>query len=41
MPKAVYKPDLHQLVIPVEGGRNVALELVDLLEALFPAEAAA
>jgi transcription-repair coupling factor (superfamily II helicase) len=41
MPKAVYKPDLHQLVIPVAGGRNVALELVDLLEALFPAEAAA
>ncbi len=41
MPKAVHKPDLGQLVVPVKGGRNVALELVDLLESLFPAKAAA
>jgi len=41
VPKAVYKPDLAQLVVPVNGGRGVALELVDLLESLFPAQAAA
>jgi transcription-repair coupling factor (superfamily II helicase) len=41
VPKAVHKPDLSQLVVPVKGGRNVARELVDLLEALFPAKAAA
>jgi len=41
VPKAVHKPDLSQLVVPVQGGRNVARELVDLLEALFPAKAAA
>jgi hypothetical protein len=41
VPKAVYKPDLAQLVVPVKGGRGVALELVDLLESLFPAQAAA
>jgi transcription-repair coupling factor (superfamily II helicase) len=39
--KAVYKPDLAQLVVPVKGGRGVALELVELLESLFPAQAAA
>jgi hypothetical protein len=27
--------------VPVKGGRRVALELVDLLESLFPAQAAA
>jgi transcription-repair coupling factor (superfamily II helicase) len=41
VPKAVYKPDLAQLVVPVKGGRGVALELVDLLESLFPAPVAA
>jgi transcription-repair coupling factor (superfamily II helicase) len=41
VPKAVYKPDLAQLVVPVRGGRGVALELVDLLESLFPVPAAA
>jgi transcription-repair coupling factor (superfamily II helicase) len=41
VPKAVYKPDLAQLVVPVKGGRGVALELVDLLESLFPVQAAA
>jgi transcription-repair coupling factor (superfamily II helicase) len=41
VPKAVHKPDLGQLVVPVEGGRGVALELVDLLESLFPVQAAA
>jgi transcription-repair coupling factor (superfamily II helicase) len=41
VPKAVYKPDLAQLVVPVKGGRGVAIELVDLLESLFPAQAAA
>jgi hypothetical protein len=40
-PKAIYKPDLAQLVVPVKGGRDVAGELVALLEALFPAKAAA
>jgi transcription-repair coupling factor (superfamily II helicase) len=40
-PKAVYKPDAHQLVLPVKGGREVALQLVELLGTLFPAEAAA
>jgi len=41
VPKAVYKPDLAQLVVPVKGGRGVALELVGLLESLFPVQAAA
>ncbi len=41
VPKAVHKPDLSQLVVPVKGGRGVALELVDLLESLFPTQAAA
>jgi transcription-repair coupling factor (superfamily II helicase) len=41
VPKAVYKPDLAQVVVPVKGGRGVALELVDLLESLFPVQAAA
>jgi transcription-repair coupling factor (superfamily II helicase) len=36
-PKAVYKKDLKQLVLPVKGGRGVALELAGLLEKLFPA----
>jgi transcription-repair coupling factor (superfamily II helicase) len=40
-PKAVHKPDLSQVVVPVKGGRGVALELVDLLESLFPAPVAA
>ena len=41
MPKARHKPDLRQLVVPVKGGRTVALELVDLLESLFPSPVAA
>jgi len=40
-PKAIHKPDLHQLVLPVKGGRDIALQLVELLGTLFPAEAAA
>jgi transcription-repair coupling factor (superfamily II helicase) len=35
-PKAIYKPDLAQLVVPVKGGRGVAVELIDLLGRLFP-----
>jgi len=41
VPKAVHKPDLRQLVVPVKGGRGVAVELVDLLESLFPTPVAA
>jgi transcription-repair coupling factor (superfamily II helicase) len=41
MPKALYKTDLNQLVLPVKGGRGVALQLVELLTTLFPAQAAA
>jgi transcription-repair coupling factor (superfamily II helicase) len=33
-PGAVYKADARQIVTPVQGGRGVALELVDLLRAL-------
>jgi transcription-repair coupling factor (superfamily II helicase) len=40
-PKAVYKPEQSQLVLPVKGGRGVAIELVDLLADLLPAPAAA
>jgi transcription-repair coupling factor (superfamily II helicase) len=40
-PKAIYKPDLHQLVVPVKGGRGVAVDLVALLAELFPEAAAA
>jgi transcription-repair coupling factor (superfamily II helicase) len=40
-PKALYKPDLHQLVLPVKGGREVALQLIDLLNTLFPDDVAA
>jgi transcription-repair coupling factor (superfamily II helicase) len=40
-PKAIHKPDLQQLVLPVKGGRAVALELVDLLSTLLPEPAAA
>ncbi|MGH9210340.1 MAG: transcription-repair coupling factor [Acidimicrobiales bacterium] len=40
-PKAVYKPDLSQLVLPVKGGRDVALDLVAFLADLIPAEVAA
>jgi transcription-repair coupling factor (superfamily II helicase) len=36
-PKAVYKKELKQLVLPVTGGRGVAVELVDLLDDLLPA----
>jgi transcription-repair coupling factor (superfamily II helicase) len=36
MPKAIYKPDLGQLIVPVKGGRGVATEVVDLLGRLFP-----
>jgi transcription-repair coupling factor (superfamily II helicase) len=35
-PKAVYKADLAQLVLPVKGGREVAAELAELLRTLFP-----
>jgi hypothetical protein len=41
MPKAIYKADAHQLVLPVKGGREVAVQLVDLLGTLFPADVAA
>jgi transcription-repair coupling factor (superfamily II helicase) len=41
VPKAVHKPDLRQLVLPVKGGRTVAVELVELLRTLFPADRAA
>jgi transcription-repair coupling factor (superfamily II helicase) len=41
VPKAVHKPDLGQLVLPVKGGQDVALQLVDLLRSLFPVEVAA
>jgi transcription-repair coupling factor (superfamily II helicase) len=41
MPKGIYKAEMGQLVIPVKGGRNVAIELVDLLSTLFPAKEAA
>jgi transcription-repair coupling factor (superfamily II helicase) len=40
-PKAIHKPDLRQLVLPVKGGRNVPNELVELLATLFPADVAA
>jgi transcription-repair coupling factor (superfamily II helicase) len=36
---AVYKDDTQQLVVPVAGGRGVALELVGLLRTLVPADA--
>jgi transcription-repair coupling factor (superfamily II helicase) len=36
VPKGLYKADLAQLVVPVKGGRGVAVELVDLLMRLFP-----
>jgi hypothetical protein len=36
MPKAIYKPDLGQLIVPVKGGRGVATEVVELLGRLFP-----
>ena len=35
-PKAIYKKDLQQLIVPVKGGRGVAMEVVDVLERLFP-----
>ncbi|HEY8523566.1 MAG TPA: transcription-repair coupling factor [Acidimicrobiales bacterium] len=35
-PQAIYKPDLGQLLVPVKGGRGVAIELVELLGRLFP-----
>jgi transcription-repair coupling factor (superfamily II helicase) len=41
VPKGLYKAELGQLVVPVEGGRNVAIELVDLLSTLFPVKQAA
>jgi len=40
-PKAIHKPDLQQLVLPVKGGPGIALQLVELLGTLFPAQAAA
>jgi transcription-repair coupling factor (superfamily II helicase) len=36
LPKAIYKKDLHQLIVPVKGGRAVATEVVDVLGRLFP-----
>jgi transcription-repair coupling factor (superfamily II helicase) len=41
VPKAVYKPDQQQVVLPVKGGRAVATDLVDLLAELFPTPVAA
>ena len=41
VPKGLFKADLDQLVLPVKGGRGVALELVELLTKLFPAKDAA
>src|ERR687898_358698 len=41
VPKGLYKADMGQLVVPVTGGRAVATELVDMLQSLFPAKAAA
>jgi transcription-repair coupling factor (superfamily II helicase) len=35
--KAIYKSDQSQLVLPVKGGRAVAVDLADLLKNLFPA----
>ncbi|HKH03940.1 MAG TPA: transcription-repair coupling factor [Acidimicrobiales bacterium] len=35
-PKAIYKKDLQQLIVPVKGGSGVAVEVVDVLERLFP-----
>ena len=35
-PKAVYKKDLAQLIVPVKGGRGVATEVVDVLQRMFP-----
>ena len=40
-PKAIYKADIGQLVLPVKGGRAVATELISLLGTLFPEEIAA
>jgi transcription-repair coupling factor (superfamily II helicase) len=40
-PKAIYKPDIGQLVLAVKGGRGVATDLIDLLSELFPTPAAA
>jgi transcription-repair coupling factor (superfamily II helicase) len=36
LPKAIYKKDLGQLIVPVKGGRGVATEVVDVLGRLFP-----
>jgi transcription-repair coupling factor (superfamily II helicase) len=36
LPKAIYKKDLSQLIIPVKGGRGVATEVVDVLQKMFP-----
>jgi transcription-repair coupling factor (superfamily II helicase) len=36
LPKAIHKPDLGQVILPVKGGRGVALEVVAMLEKLFP-----
>jgi hypothetical protein len=39
--EAVYKEDLHQLVLPLRKGSDVAGDLVALLRELVPDEAAA
>jgi transcription-repair coupling factor (superfamily II helicase) len=36
LPKAIYKKDLGQLIIPVKGGRGVATEVVEVLQKMFP-----
>src|SRR5215471_9615541 len=41
VPRGLYKADMGQLVIPVKGGRGVAVELVEMLAELFPAKVAA
>jgi transcription-repair coupling factor (superfamily II helicase) len=36
LPKAIYKKDLQQLIVPVTGGRAVATEVAGVLGCLFP-----
>jgi transcription-repair coupling factor (superfamily II helicase) len=36
LPKAIYKKDLAQLIIPVKGGRGVATEVIEVLQRMFP-----
>jgi transcription-repair coupling factor (superfamily II helicase) len=41
VPRGLYKADMGQLLVPVTGGREVATELVDMLQSLFPVKDAA